>query len=264
MIDSHCHLYFSKLKIDIENIILRSIENNVTAILSINTQFKDFQKHYKIIEKYQSVFISAGQHPEYVNFSDIISKNEILDICNNYDKVIAIGETGIDLYHSDKNLKHQIKAFENHIEASYESDLPLIIHQRNSENEIIEIIKYYQKYKKMKIVFHCFTGSNKLKNFCLDNEFYMSLSGIVTFKNAKDLRDVIKDIPIKNILLETDSPFLSPVPFRGKTNEPSFVKHTLEYLSIFYNISKIDIENITDNNFYDLFSKAKRYNKISI
>ena len=183
---------------------------------------------------------------------------QILLNCKNK-KVIGIGETGLDFYHSTEFKKKQYEIFENHIEASITSKLPLIIHQRNSENEIIEVIKSYLNSYDLSIVFHCFTGSKKLFDFCMDNNFYISLSGIITFKNANELRNTVKELNKDFLLIETDSPFLAPVPLRGKSNEPSYIKHIYEYLSLFYDISLDDLIKITDNNFYKLFSKAKRY-----
>ena len=148
------------------------------------------------------------------------------------------------------------------IEASIETKLPLIIHQRDSENKIIDILSNYKNYS-LPLVMHCFTGSEKLRDFCIEANYYISLSGIVTFNNAKNLRDIIKDIPLNLLLIETDAPFLSPVPMRGKTNEPSFVRYTGEFLSKLFDISFFEFEKITDNNFYKLFSKAIRYKEIS-
>ncbi len=195
--------------------------------------------------------------------SDVQSMNQIE--LQNFDKycknkkVIGIGETGIDLYHSDKFLKEQTQVFETHIEASIKHSLPIIIHQRNSEKEIINILKNY-KSNNLKLIFHCFTGSIQLLNFCLENNYYISISGIITFKNASNLRDIIKNAPLNSILIETDSPFLAPEPMRGKINEPSFVKYTAEYLSNFFKLSLEEFEKITDNNFFNLFTKAKRDN----
>ena len=263
MIDSHCHLFFDKLKYNFPAIIKRAINNNITAILSINTKMVDFISHYKLIENYKSVYISCGQHPEYVTNNDFISVEDIIITCNNNEKVIGIGETGIDLHHSSEFIQTQYKSFENHIEACIETKLPLIIHQRNSEKEIIDILSNYKNYT-LPLVMHCFTGSKKLRDFCIEANYYISLSGIVTFKNANNLRDVIKDIPLNLLLIETDSPFLSPVPKRGKTNEPSFAKYTGEFISKLFDISFIEFEKITDNNFYNLFSKAIRYKEISL
>ena len=263
MIDSHCHLNFNSLKTNISQIVLNAKNNNISSILTINTDPDEFFEHYDLIKNYQSIFISYGLHPQNVSDKKSISKELI--ISNSFlEKVIGIGETGLDFFHSTNYKKEQYKNFENHIEASIKTKLPIIVHQRNSENEIIEILSYYQKNYDLKVVLHCFTGTNKLKNFCLDNNFFISISGIVTFKNANDLRDVIKDIPLNSLLIETDSPYLSPVPYRGKENEPSYVKYTAEYLSIFYKTSINEISKKTDDNFYKLFSKAIRYNEINI
>ena len=231
MIDSHCHLFFDSLKNNFSKIIERSINNNITSILSINTKMEDFDEHYNLIKYYKSIFISCGQHPEHITNKNIISTEDIILTCNNNEKVIGIGETGIDLYHSSEHKKSQYRSFENHIEASYDTSLPLIIHQRNSENEIMDVLNNYQKNKPLNVVFHCFTGTKNLRNFCLENNFFISLSGIITFKNANELREVIKSIPLSLLVCETDSPFLSPVPYRGKINEPSYVHYVGKYLA---------------------------------
>ena len=263
MIDSHCHLNFNSIKDNIDNVINNARKNNITSLLTINTDPNEFDSHYNLIKKYKSIYISYGLHPESVSDTNSISKELIIKKCEN-EKIIGIGETGLDFYHSDDYKDFQYKNFEEHIEASIVTNLPLIIHQRNSENEIINVLKKYQKHHHLKVVFHCFTGSEYLKKFCLDNEFYFSFSGIVTFKNANELRKNIFDIPLNFILIETDSPFLSPVPFRGKQNEPANVLYIAKYLSEFYEISLDKFIIHTDNNFYKLFSKAIRYNEISL
>ena len=262
MIDSHCHLNFDSLSNNFEKIINNAIDSKITSILTINTDPDDFNEHYKLIKDYKSIFISYGLHPENIKKKKLIS---IDDITKNSlkQKVIGIGETGLDFYHSNEFKKEQYICFENHIEASIKSNLPLIIHQRNSEKEIIAVLENYLKSHNLKIVFHCFTGSQNLKNFCLDNNFYISLSGIITFKNANDLREVTKDIPLTSLLIETDSPFLAPVPFRGRSNEPSYILSTAKYLSEFYGVSLDSLISSTDNNFYNLFSKATKYSELS-
>ena len=262
MIDSHCHLNFESLKNNFKKIISNAQKNDITSILTINTDPVDFTNHYELIKNFQSIFISYGLHPEYISNINIINRDLIVKN-SQFDKVIGIGETGLDFYHSDLYKKEQYQVFEEHIEASIITNLPLILHQRNSEQEIIDVLKSYQTSHSLQLVFHCFTGSDKLLKFCIDNNYYISLSGIITFKNANNLRDIIKNIPLDLLLIETDSPFLSPVPFRGKINEPSYVKYIAEYLSIFFNISLNEFIKITDNNFYKLFSKAIRYNEIS-
>ena len=260
MIDSHCHLDFDKIAHNLDNIITNAKKNNITSILSINTDPLNFKKHLDLIDKYKGVYLSYGLHPCNVNS---IKQLETLDFdyASLNEKVVGIGETGIDLFYSKDLLKEQIRSFEYHIEASIRLNLPLIIHQRNSEQEIINILNNYLN-NKLKIVFHCFTGSNVLRDFCIKNNFYISLSGIVTFKNASSLRNIIKDYPLEFILIETDSPFLAPTPMRGKLNEPSYVKYTADYLSKFYEISLDKFIKITDNNFFKLFNKTKRDNQL--
>tara|TARA_Y100000768_G_C23968773_1_gene679365 strand:- start:1414 stop:2196 length:783 start_codon:yes stop_codon:yes gene_type:complete len=260
MIDSHCHLDFQTLASKIDVIIENSKKNNINSLLSINTHPNTFNSHLNLIKNYSGVYISYGFHPCEINSMEDLSILDFDKHCNN-PYVVGIGETGIDLFHSSSLIKEQIKSFELHIEASIKYKLPLIIHQRNSENEIIKILNNYTKLN-LNVVFHCFAGTKKLINFCLKNNYYISLSGIITFKNSSELRDVIKDYPLELLLIETDSPFLAPVPMRGKTNEPSYIKYTAEYLSNFYNLSFNEFETITDNNFFKLFNKTKRDNQL--
>ncbi len=258
MIDSHCHLNFESLSKDISNIIKRCYDNGVTHLLSINTRPKDFESHLDLINDYNNIYISYGIHPEDIDYESKLSFLEIEKVIEN-PKLIAFGETGLDFYRSIQYKQKQIEIFEAHIEASKIYNLPLIIHQRNSEEEIIKVLNKF-KNDNLKIVFHCFTGSKKLLEYCIENQFYISLSGIVTFKNANTLREIIRNVSLDHLLIETDSPYLAPVPMRGKSNEPSYVKYTGEYLADFYSMTKDSFSELTDNNFYKLFSRAKRDN----
>ncbi len=260
MIDSHCHLNFNKIANNIDQIILNSKKNNISSILSINTNPINFLDHYNLVKKYSGIYLSYGMHPCEVQSNEQKSILEFDKYCKD-PRVVAIGETGIDLFHSQNKLNEQTDIFQYHIDAAIKYNLPLIIHQRNSEKEIINILNKYLNFD-LKIVFHCFSGSQRLLDFCLKNNFYISLSGIVTFKNADNLRNIIKDFPLSRILIETDSPFLAPVPMRGKSNEPSYIKYTAEYLSKFYNLDFNEFEKITDNNFFKLFNKTKRDNQL--
>ena len=255
MIDSHCHLNFPSIKTDIKNIIKRCQANGVNKLLTINTNPDDFDDHLNLIKDFDNIYISYGIHPEEVKDNSYLSFEDIENKIKNA-TVIGIGETGLDFYHSTEFKNKQYEIFENHIEASKIFDLPIIIHQRNSEKEIIEILKKY-KNDKLKIVFHCFTGSNELLQFCIENKFYISLSGIVTFKNANTLRETIKNASLDYLLIETDSPFLAPSPMRGRNNEPSYVKFTADFLANFYSVEREEFYKLTDNNFYKLFSRAK-------
>jgi len=255
VIDSHCHLNFPSIRANIKNVLKRSEANGVTKLLTINTNPNEFDDHLNLIKDFDNIYISYGIHPEVVNNNSYLSFDDIENKMKN-SKIIGIGETGLDFFHSIEFKKKQYEIFERHIEASKIFDLPIIIHQRNSEKEIIEILKKY-KNENLKIVFHCFTGSSALLQFCDENKYYISLSGIVTFKNANLLRDTIKNATLDYLLVETDSPFLAPTPMRGKENEPSFVKFTADYLANFYSIEREEFYNLTDNNFYKLFSRAK-------
>ena len=261
MIDSHCHLNFTSISSDIKNIINRCESNGIKKLLTINTNPKDFQDHLNLIREYDNIFISYGIHPQEVDINSELSFKDIENHMTN-PKLVAIGETGLDYYHSTEFKTQQIQIFESHIEASKKFDLPLIIHQRNSEDDIIKILNKYNN-SQLKIVFHCFTGSKILLDFCLKHNYYISLSGIATFNNAGDLRDVIRNCSMDHLLIETDSPFLAPMPLRGKNNEPSFIRHIAEYLANFYSMTIEEFINLTDNNFYKLFSRVKKdiYNK---
>ena len=262
MIDSHCHLNFETLSKDLPNIVKRCIDSGVTHLLSINTNPKDFQKHLDLISDFNNIFISYGIHPEGINNDTIFSFEEIEKVIKN-PRLIAFGETGLDFYHSIEYKNKQFEIFEAHIEASKIYDIPLIIHQRNSEEEIIEVLNKF-KNDNLKLVFHCFTGSKKLLEFCIENNYYISLSGIVTFKNASSLREIIVNASLDHLLIETDSPFLAPVPMRGKSNEPSFVKFTGEFLAEFYSMSKENFFELTNNNCLVLdFGTATTYDIIS-
>jgi len=258
VIDSHCHLNFESLSQDISNIIKRCYENGVTHLLSINTRPKEFESHLDLIKDYNNIYISYGIHPENIDNESKLSFIEIEKVIEN-PKLIAFGETGLDFYHSIQYKQKQIEIFESHIEASKIYNLPLIIHQRNSEEEIVKVLNKF-KNDNLKIVFHCFTGSKHLLEFCIENQYYISLSGIVTFKNANTLREIIRNVSLDHLLIETDSPYLAPVPMRGKSNEPSYVKYTGEYLADLYSMKKDSFFELTDNNFYKLFSRAKRDN----
>ena len=255
MIDSHCHLNFYSLKKDLKNIIEKSKTNGVTKLLTINTNPLEFDDHLNLIKNFDNIYIAYGIHPQEVNKQSQLYLDDIEKKMES-SKLIGVGETGLDFYHSIEFQSKQIEVFESHIKASKAFNLPIIIHQRNSEKEIIEVLMKY-KHDKLKIVFHCFTGSKELLEFCLENQYYISLSGIVTFKNANSLRDVLKNVSLDYLLIETDSPYLSPMPMRGKDNEPSFLKFTAEYLADFYSIERESFVKLTDNNFYKLFSRVK-------
>jgi len=252
MIDSHCHLDHEPMFSDLKNVIIRSKENGVEKILSICTTNDSFKKIIEIIKFDPIIYGTFGIHPHETDF-DKTTRKEIIKNVNSHEKIIAIGESGLDFYYSHSSKDQQISSFKNHIEASIELNVPIIVHSRNAEKETFDILSIY-KDSKPKILMHCFTGSTEFAHKLLTLDSYFSASGIITFKNSVDLTNTFKLIPNNKLLVETDSPYLSPVPFRGKKNEPSFIKYTLEKLAEIKDSELKDIEKITNNNFNKLFN----------
>ena len=252
MIDSHCHLDHEPLINNLDEIIKRSKEVGIQKLLTICTTYKSYENILKIVEKDSIIYGTFGIHPHETK-NDTATKNIITEKTNLNDKIIGIGETGLDFYynHSDKNV--QIKSFEEHINAALELNYPLIVHSRNAEIETFEILNSY-KNQKPKILMHCFTGSSKFAEKLLNLGSFFSASGIITFKNSTELQDTFKIIPLDKLLIETDSPYLAPVPNRGKKNEPSFIKFTAEKLSEIKNVKFSELVQYTTKNFNNLFS----------
>src|SRR5210317_1784127 len=252
MIDSHCHLDHEPLFEDLENVIKRSKEIGLEKILTICTTLDSFTNILKIIEKDPMIYGTFGIHPHEAK-DNIVDTDQIINHVKQSKKIIGIGETGLDFFynHSDKN--QQIKSFEEHIQASIKLNMPLIIHSRAAEDETYQILKNHEK-DNLKILMHCFTGSKKFADKLLELNSYFSASGIITFKNSIDLQETFKNIPLDKLLIETDSPFLAPVPNRGKKNEPSFIKYTLEKLSILKEKTDQEMSDLTTQNFNKLFN----------
>ena len=214
MIDSHCHLDQEPIYSDLKNVILRSKEVGVEKILSICTTKNSFKKIIEIIQFDPIIYGTYGIHPHETD-NDNVSKDEIIKNVTSNTKIIAIGESGLDFYYNHSHKEQQISSFKNHIEASIELNIPIIVHSRNAEKETFDILNTYKK-EKPKILMHCFTGSTQFAYKLLTLNSFFSASGIITFKNSEDLRNTFKNIPNDKLLIETDSPYLSPVPLRGK------------------------------------------------
>tara|TARA_B100002051_G_scaffold148471_1_gene140538 strand:+ start:950 stop:1711 length:762 start_codon:yes stop_codon:yes gene_type:complete len=252
MIDSHCHLDHEPLFENLDEVLKRSKNVGIKKILTICTTLKSFENIIKIINKDDIIYGTFGIHPHETS-NNTVKKDEIIQNVNKYKKIIGIGETGLDFYYNNSDKKSQISSFEEHIKASIDMNIPLIVHSRNAENETYDILKNFNNYN-IKILMHCFTGSNEFAKKLLSLNAYFSASGIITFKNSVDLQDTFKFLPIENLLIETDSPFLAPVPNRGKKNEPSFIKFTAEKLARIKDISNQELIDKTTQNFNKLFS----------
>ncbi len=251
MIDSHCHLDHEPLLSDLMNVIKRSKEVGIKKLLTISTSFESFDRIKKIIQEDEMIYGTIGIHPHETTQNKITSNTIVKNFIDN-PKIIGIGETGLDFYYENSDKDDQIKSFKEHIEASIQTNSPLIIHSREAENETFNILNEY-KNQNLKILMHCFTGSKNFAKKLLSLNAFFSASGIITFKNSLELQDTFKILPIDKILIETDSPFLAPVPNRGKKNEPSFIDFTAQKLADIKNISKSDLVKFTTNNFNKLF-----------
>ena len=252
MIDSHCHLDHEPMFSDLKNVLTRSKESGVEKILSICTTKDSFHKIIEIIKIDPIIYGTYGIHPHEAN-TDVVTKEEIIKNVSSNKKIIAIGESGLDFYYNHSSKEKQISSFKSHIEAAINLNVPIIVHSRNAEKETFDILNEYKK-SKPKILMHCFTGSTEFANKLLTLGSYFSASGIITFKKSSDLRETFRLIPDDKLLIETDSPYLAPEPMRGRKNEPSYIKHTLEKLAAIKNADVDKIDRVTSQNFNILFN----------
>ena len=254
LVDSHTHLDFDDFNDDFAEVITRAKQGGVSHMMSVATSLGNFSKVIRRIKNIENCFASVGLHPCNVATQPKLKAKELVALSAN-PKVIALGECGLDYYRGDDNSADQKDAFQAHIEASFETDLPIIVHTRSAGNDTIDILKANNGTKG---VIHCFTESMDFAKKALDLGFYISFSGIVTFKNAKEIQEVCKYAPSDRILVETDAPYLAPIPYRGKRNEPSYVQHTAQFIAELRGVSYTEIAEVTTNNFFNLFNKARR------
>ena len=255
IIDSHCHLTYEPMSNSLNETIDRANKDGIKYILTISTEDKSFEQILRIVNDYKSVYGTYGIHPHEAKLHQHIKSIDIINKVNLNKKIIGIGETGLDFYYNHSEKKDQIFSFEEHILAAQKKNLPLIVHTRSAEKETLQILEKHSKKKETKILIHCFTGSREFAFKLLDLGAYISASGVVTFKKSQDLANTFRDIPNEKILVETDAPYLAPVPLRGKPNEPSFIIHTVKFLSKIKNLSFDKFSKITTNNFFNLFGK---------
>ena len=254
MIDSHCHLDREPIFSNLDKVIERSKKEGIEKLLTICTTLESYKNIKKIIDMDKMIYGTFGIHPHNADKNLLTMEEIYLNIKKN-DKIIGIGETGLDFFYNHSDKSSQISIFEEHITAAQTTQLPLIIHTRSAEKDTLEIIKRRKIEKDFKFLIHCFTGSREFAFKLLDLGAFISASGVVTFKKSKDLALIFQDIPNDKILVETDSPYLAPVPLRGKSNEPSFIIHTVKFLSDLKKISFDEFSKITSNNFFKLFGK---------
>lgn len=259
LVDSHCHLNMLDLSAyagDLSKALQAATSEGVVHFLTVSVTLNDFPDLLKIANTYQNVSASMGLHPtEEVDAEP--TEADLIALAS-HDKVVAVGETGLDYYRSTGDLSWQRERFRKHIRAAKSVKKPLIIHTRQAREDTIAILTE-ENAQDVGGVMHCFTEDDSMAKKALDLGFYISFSGIVTFKNAKEIQAVAKQIPLDRILIETDSPYLAPVPFRGRTNEPAYVKYVAEYLAELLGVDKQTFAEQTTENFFRLFEKAKNY-----
>ena len=251
MIDSHCHLDHEPLFNNLNEVIKRSKEVGIKKILTICTTIKSFKMIEEILKTDEIIFGTFGIHPHETEKNNV-NKNIIIKNINNNTKLIGIGETGLDFYYNNSNKQKQIESFKEHIESAIETKIPIIVHSRSSEKETFDILNEYKNYNP-KILMHCFTGSYAFFKKMDTLNAIFSASGIITFKNSLDLQSTFSKIPTDKLLVETDSPFLAPIPMRGKKNEPSYIKYTIKKLAELKSMTENEMINLTTNNFNKLF-----------
>jgi len=253
-IDTHCHLHFDDYRDDQEKVIQRAIQSRVNSIITIGTDIRTSQQAIALAEKYAIVYAAIGVHP---NDADNFSKNSLTELeqLAIHKKVVAIGEIGLDYYRMALSRATQIKVFREQLNLAKRLQLPVIIHNREAHDDIFKILEE-EKLGTYGVVLHSFSGSIKFMEDILNKNFYISFTGVITFKNT-DFYKLIDRVPLQQLLLETDSPFLTPVPFRGKRNEPSYLKYIADKISKIKGISVEELAQITSENAINLFQLKK-------
>ena len=255
LVDSHCHLNFPQFADDLDGVIARARANDVRVMQTICTNMAEFEAVYAIAERFEGVYASVGVHPNGADKDEIVSVAQLIEACSR-EFTIGIGETGLDYHYPNTDREAQIHSFMNHIEAARQTGLPLIIHARDADGDMAEILTREMARGAFKALLHCFSSGAQLAATAIELGVYISFSGIITFKSATALHDIVKTVPMERILIETDSPYLAPVPYRGKTNEPGFVSYTNRILAELRNLDEAETARNTSENFFRLFDKA--------
>jgi len=250
LVDSHCHLDFPDLAGRVDDALALMRENGVTHALCVSVTLQEFPQVRALAERYPNLYASVGVHPDYDNVPQVTEK-EFVDLAS-HPRVVAIGETGLDHYRIKGGAEWQRERFRTHIRAARSSGKPLIIHMRDAAEDTLRIMRE-EKASEVGGVMHCFTGTWDVAQAAMDLGFWISFSGIVTFKNASALREVARKVPLERMLIETDSPFLAPVPYRGKTNEPGLVRYVAEEIGRLRRVSLDEVATATSKNFFRLF-----------
>ena len=257
LVDSHCHLDFPEFEPELDAVVARARDAGVGTCVSIGTTLEKFPKVLAVAERFENVWCSVGIHPHEAEPELLDSPAPLIERAH-HPKVVGIGETGLDFYYNHSPREPQTRNFRAHIAAARELKLPVIVHTRNADAETVEILRGEMAKGAFTGLIHCFTGTQMLADAALDMGFCISVSGIATFKKSEELRSVLKTVPLDRLLVETDAPYLAPMPYRGKRNEPSFVVKTAAMLAELKDVSVEGLATVTTDNFFRLFTKASR------
>lgn len=256
LVDSHCHLDYPEFA-DLDETVRRAQDAGVGAMLSIGTELAKFPGVLAVAEAQDTIWCTVGVHPHHAGKGDMVGLEKLLKWAE-HPKVIGFGETGLDYFYEHSPRAEQQDSFRIHIEAARRLQLPLIVHTRDADQDTLDILTDEMKKGAFPGLIHCFSASAAFAQAAVEMGLYISVSGIVTFKKADELRAAVKDVPLDRLLVETDAPYLAPVPFRGKPNEPAYTRHTAEKLSEIKRISYDELASATTDNFFRLFTKADR------
>lgn len=254
-VDSHCHLDYPELTADLPGVLARAKNAGVNHMLTICVELAKFPQVLAVAEQHPHIFCTVGTHPHEAQNEVHVKAADILGLID-HPKVVGIGECGLDYYYDHSPHAEQQAVFREHIHAAQESGLPLIIHARDADEDMAHILKEEMARKNFKAVFHCFSSTPDLAQIGVDLGFFISFSGILTFKNAESVREAAKLVPLDRLLVETDSPYLAPIPFRGKSNEPAYTVFTAEKLAEVKGVTVQELARVTTDNFFRLFDKA--------
>jgi TatD DNase family protein len=257
-VDSHCHLDYDVFDEDRDAMMLRAADAGIDYMVSIGVELDKMPNILNIVNAHDHVFATAGIHPHHALEAPADSLQQLYDYGKN-PKIIGLGETGLDYYYNKTGFDTQEKIFRQHIEVARHYDLPVIVHTRDAEDDTIRILQDALRTEgDFRILIHCFSGTSNLAEACLEMGAYLSISGIITFKKSEELRQTVSQVPLNRLLVETDSPYLAPMPHRGKRNEPAFTRYTLETVAQLHNMTYADADQQTTDNFFKLFNKASR------
>ncbi len=257
LVDSHCHLDFPDFASELDAIVTRARDAGIGRMVSISTRVRRHAQILAIAERFDDVFCSVGTHPHYAHEELDIDAAALVKIAQ-HPKVVAIGEAGLDYHYDSSPREAQEQGFRTHIAAARETGLPLVIHAREADDDVARILTEETGKGAFPAVLHCFTGGRDLAFTAVELGHYVSFTGILTFKNSQNLRDIAAALPVERVLVETDAPYLAPLPYRGKRNEPSYVVETAKTLAQTRGVTPDEIARQTTENFYRLFNKVPR------